>query len=67
MYLGAVGPAVDGVCACVCSSSLEAVCASVCTVQVAAQQKQSKHVKCCAKATATGATHGAKSRYRSRV
>lgn len=26
-YLAVMGPVVDGVCACVCSSSLEAVCA----------------------------------------
>lgn len=31
-YLVVMGPVVDGVCACVYSSSLEAVCASVCTV-----------------------------------
>lgn len=32
LYLVVMGPAVDGVCACVYSSSLEAVCASVYTV-----------------------------------
>lgn len=32
LYLVVAGPAVDGVCACVYSSSLEAVCASVCIV-----------------------------------
>lgn len=32
LYLVAVGPVFDGVCACVCSSFLEAVYASVCTV-----------------------------------
>lgn len=32
LYLVVVGPVVDGVCACVCSSSLGAVCALVCTV-----------------------------------
>lgn len=31
-FLVVMGPAVDGACACVCSSSLEAVCASICTV-----------------------------------
>lgn len=39
LYLAAVGPAVDGVCACVCFSSLEAVCASVCTVLGAGKEK----------------------------
>lgn len=34
-----MGPVVDGVCACVCSSSLEAVCASICTVLVAGEKK----------------------------
>lgn len=38
-YLVVMGPVVDGVCACVCSSSLEAVCASVCTVLVAGKNK----------------------------
>lgn len=32
LYLVVMGPAVDGVCACVYSSSWEAVCASVYTV-----------------------------------
>lgn len=36
-YLVVMDPAVDGVCACACSSSLEAVCASVCTVLGAAK------------------------------
>lgn len=42
LYLAAVGPAVDGVCACVCFSSLEAVCASVCTVLGAGKEKTNK-------------------------
>lgn len=38
-YLVVKGPVADGVCACVCSSSLGAVCASVCTVLGAGGEK----------------------------
>lgn len=38
-----MGPAADGVCACVCSSSLEAVCASVCIV-LGAKETENKHL-----------------------
>ena len=38
-YLVVMGPVADGVCACVCSSSLEAVCASICTVLGAGGEK----------------------------
>lgn len=44
LYLVAVGPAVGGVCACVCFSSLEAVCASVCTVLGAGKGKRKKNL-----------------------
>lgn len=40
-YLAVMGPAVDDVCACVCSSSLEAVCALVGIVLGAGTQRQS--------------------------
>lgn len=43
LYLVVMGPAVDGVCACVCSSSLEAVCALVCIV-LGAKETHNKHL-----------------------
>lgn len=43
-YLVVMGPVVGGVCACVCSSSLEAVCASVCTVLGAGEKKTHKNM-----------------------
>lgn len=42
-YLVVMGPVVDGACAYVCSSSLEAVCASVCTVLAAGKKQTQKH------------------------